>query len=73
MSQVTTNRTDEEQAAHLLNVEALLDDQVIVLESDLAVASGTSVRVGNGLERVVETARVGLELRGKPVESSEST
>lgn len=52
---------------NLLDVKALLHDQVIVLESDLAVASSVGVGVGEGAEGVVEARRVLLDVRGKPV------
>lgn len=50
---------------HLLNVLALLNNQVIVSESDLAVSGSTGVCVGNGLERAVEPSGEVLNVRGK--------
>lgn len=56
------------RATHLLDIEALLNQKVVVLESDLAVARGVGVRVGDGAERVVQAGRVGLDLLGEAVE-----
>lgn len=54
-------------STHLLNVGALLDDQVVVLEADLAVAGSTSVRVRDRTKRGVEACGVRLDSRGKTV------
>lgn len=53
---------------HLLDVETLLDDQVIVLEADLAVSGGVDVRLRDGDEGLVEAGHVLLDAGGKPVE-----
>jgi hypothetical protein len=60
------------RAAYLGDVVTLLDDQVIVLESDLAVASGAGVGAGEGLEALVEGRREGLDARGKTVAENEN-
>lgn len=52
-------------SSHLGDVVTLLNKEVVVLEADLAVASGASVGVRDGLQEVVEAE--GLDLRDKPV------